>query len=218
MKKIIVDQHFENSYLKCGATYDNFIFENCPLEFIDLAYDSLRNNCNNVKSCCIKLDGEIEKSLKVLLDKCSNEMQKKIFARDFIVSLIVYEMLKDESVHIKDLTSLDTLKKGITDMLKGDFDSAREFSLEAPMPYDIKRIMNKIGKIELNFFLLDCKDMELQRAINVFIASREPYSVKIFSNSKLASYADQNGTLIETPHDYMSINVNEFIAKEAKKL
>lgn len=36
-----IDKSFIDSYLTCGSTYDNYIFENCPNEVIEFAYDCL---------------------------------------------------------------------------------------------------------------------------------------------------------------------------------
>ena len=51
------------------------------------------------------------------------------------------------------------------------------------MPYEVRRFQNKYGRIELNFFLEDTQSIILQQAINVFVSSREPYSVTIFTTS-----------------------------------
>lgn len=207
-----IDNGFKNYYLTVGVTYDNFIFENCPLEFIEYAYECLNSNLNDVNSCCIKINDEIEKKLDVILDKCEEDSQRNILARTFFVSVFAYELLKDKNVDIKNLISLAELKEGIEFMLSGDFNVSKEFYLKSPMPYDIKRIINKIGKIELNVFLVNTSNVYLQSVINLFVSSREPYSVKIFTNSKrLPSYSDVNGVLIESPHDYMRVDVNKFI-------
>jgi hypothetical protein len=43
-----------------------------------------------------------------------------------------------------------------------------------------------------------------QQTINSIIFSRTPYSVKIFSDQKtLSTYAEPNGELIESLHDYL---------------
>lgn len=207
-----IDNGFKSYYLTVGVTYDNFIFENCPLEFVNFAYECLNKDFNNVKSCCVTIDNETEKKFNVILDKCIDNSQKYIFARTFFMSLFIYELLKDKSIQIKNLISLEELKEGIYIMVNGDFDKAKEFYLKSPMPYDIKRIINKVGRIELNVFLVNTSNVYLQSAINLFVSSREPYSIKIFTNNKkLPSYIDANGFLIESPHDYMRVDVNKFV-------
>ena len=62
-----INEYFKNDYLTCGQTRDNFIFENCPNEFILEAQKSLAISKNGVKSCnlTIKRANEIyvEKTL-----------------------------------------------------------------------------------------------------------------------------------------------------------
>lgn len=212
-----VNEYFKNAYLTCGNTYDNFIFEDCSLKFIDFAYDYLKHNSNDVISCCIKLNKKIESMLECSLFKCKNEMQKKIVARSYFTTVFLYEVLQKAS--ISTTFDLEMLKKGISDILSGDFEKVKEFCLHgAPIPYDIKRIINKNIKIELNVFLIDINNVYLQRTINNYISSREPYSVKVFSNKKLVSYVDELGNFIENPHDYMSVDVNKFISSNNKKI
>ena len=44
------------------------------------------------------------------------------------------------------------------------------------------------------------------------MSSRVPFSIKIFTNNeKIPSYTDSLGTLIECPHDYISIDANKLI-------
>ena len=67
-------------------------------------------------------------------------------------------------------------------------------------------------KFELNIFLDNTQNIYLQQAINNFISSREPFSVKLFATQeRLSTYCDQLGNFIQSPHDYMNMNVNKFI-------
>ena len=73
----------------------------------------------------------------------------------------------------------------------------------------------ELGKIELSFILEDAENKYFQQAVNLFISSREPYSVKIFTNNdRLVTYYDLNGNIIECPHDFMRRDVSEFIERE----
>ena len=84
--------------------------------------------------------------------------------------------------------------------------------MESFMPYEVRRFQNKYGRIELNFFLEDTQSIILQQAINVFVSSREPYSVTIFTTSdKQPTYYNLNGNIIECPHDFILINMKNFI-------
>lgn len=211
-----INEYFKNTYLTCGNTYDNFIFEDCPIEFIELSYHSLKEDDNGVISCCIKLESKVSDALECSLNKCENEFQKKIVARSFFVSLFASEILK--KTNNSDLFDTTILKNGICDILSGDFQKIKDYCLhKSPIPYDIKRVINKNIKIELNVFLIDVNNIYLQRTINNYISSREPYSVKLFSNKKLVSYVDEVGNLIENPHDYMYVDINKFINIDNKR-
>lgn len=214
-----VESNFKNYYLTVGSTYDNFIFENCSLKFIEYAYKCLNDDFNNIKSCCIVIDNEMEKKLNILFDMCDSDYQKKLLSRTFFITLFVCELLKNTNIMMKNMISFEELKDGLEIMLSGDLEMAKKYYLKCPLPYDIKRIMDKVGKIELNVFLVNTSSVYLQSAINLFISSREPYSVKIFTNNeRLPCYTDLNGILIEQPHDYMSVDVNKFIDCKCKNM
>ena len=60
--------------------------------------------------------------------------------------------------------------------------------------------------------LEDVNNQYLQQAINLFLSAREPYSVKVFTNSeRLATYYDLNGNIIQCPHDFMTRDVRPFV-------
>jgi hypothetical protein len=107
------------------------------------------------------------------------------------------------------------LKEQIKAFYNNEFWKVKQFHATSFFPNDVAEYSKKFGKIELNFFLIETKNVELQRAINNFISSRTPYSIKIFTtNAKLSSYADQAGNLIQSPHDYMTRDVREYIENE----
>ena len=99
-----------------------------------------------------------------------------------------------------------------------DIEKVKKYHSVAPMPFDITNFSREIQKIELNFILNNTQNVYIQEAINNFISSREPYSVKIFSSHSLPSYRDQTKNLIECPHDYMSRNISDFIEYQSEKL
>ena len=206
---MIVDEFFKKEYLIAGNTYDNFIFENCPKDFLPFAESMLKEHNDEVKSCVISLNRKKEELIEKTLNNCGEEFQKQILARDFITAVIVKELLKHKTTNqnIKDY-----LNEQIDAFIRNDFKKVKEFHKQSYMPYDIKRIAKEIGKIELSFVLEDTQNTYLQQAINVFVSSREPYSVKIFTNNEiLATYYDLNGNIIECPHDFMRRDVNKFI-------
>lgn len=206
---MIVDEFFEKQYLVAGNTYDNFVFENCPNELLSLAQQKLSRNEGTVKPCVACIDRPLEEKVELTINNCAENFQKKILARDFATALVVKELLQylDNNHELKDFIDLQ-----IKSFLHNDFKKVKELHGECLMPHDVKKIANIIGKIELDFILEDTKNKYLQQAINVFVSSREPYSVKIFTNSdKLPSYYDLNGNIIECPHDFMRRDVNKFI-------
>lgn len=214
MKRIEINEHFKKSYLTCGNTRDNFIFENCLNEFVQLAECSLKASQNGTQSCCIKITKDLEEKLESTLSQCENDIQRKIVARELFATLFMFELIKKTPQ--KDKLKSD-LKMGLSDILSGDFEKTKKYIMTAPTPYDIENYIQSHQKIELNIFLYDIQNKPLQQAINNYISSRLPYSVKIFSNKPLASYLDQNKNRIEVPHDYMTINVKNFIKIENTK-
>ena len=207
-----INQYFKEEYLTCGRTRDNFIFENCPLEVIEVAQILLGERANEVKPCNIDITAEEEMRVENTLSQCMNEYQKNAISRDFVTALIIEQMLSGEDVQEYDL---EMLENGINAILEGDFEQAKRFHLDCPMPSDIVSVMQDVGKIEINFFLIGSKNVYLQRAINNLISSREPYSVKIFTtNKRLPSYQDQAGNRIECPHDFMTKNILNYIQSE----
>lgn len=209
---MILNEYFQQEYLTCGMARDNFIFENCPLELVEIAQTLLNKPAFDVKPCNILITLEDEKQVEKTLSKCLNEYQKNAVTRDYITALIMIEALKGEGERSEEIANL---QEGISAILNGDFEKAKRFHLNCPMPNEIGLAMRDVGKIELNVFLVGTQNVYLQRAINNFISCREPYSIKIFStNEKLPSYRDQAGNMIENPHDYMTRNVNNYIELE----
>ena len=92
--------------------------------------------------------------------------------------------------HGKIINKLDREEKVLTSFI--DLGTMKEYKEQMPI-------------------LKDTKNKYIQQAVNVFIASREPYSVKIFTNNdRLVTYYDLNGNLIESPHDFMRRAVDMF--------
>ena len=215
MKNFKINPYFQEEFLSVGKVRDNLIFENCPLELIEEAEILLEPSSDTTKSCVIKITENIGQKLEQTLEKCDNNSQKEIIARDLFVSMFMLELLK----HIE--SSQDKSQKirnGIESLLSGSLERAKEYIFQSPMPLEIYTTAKKVGKIELNIFIINNKNKYLQQAINNFVASREPYSIKIFSDSNLISYLDQNGEFIQSPHDYISMNVNKILTYNEPEL
>jgi len=204
-----LNSSFIESYLTAGKTRDNFIFTDCDDVFFAIAEECLSRRANNVKPCCVKVDVSDEKTIVNLFAQCTNDVQRKIVTREYILQKVLLAELADEPSceeeykKIKD--SFNVLKDGNFYALF----SNHTFS-------DVQDFMEQVGKIELNFFLKDVDNKFLQQAINSYIASRTTYSVKLFSNKKLCSYFDLAGNFMEWPHDYMSLSVKKFVKNGQK--
>lgn len=205
-----VDEYFERQYLIAGNTYDNFIFENCPEEFLGYAKKTLSKKGKDVSPCVVSIDRTQEELLEKTLCSFQEDFQRQVLARDFVTASVVDKLLQytDRELELKDF-----VESQIQAFMQGDSDKVRGMHGESLTPYDVRRLARRVGKIEVDFILNGTENKFLQQAINLFISSREPYSVKIFTNSKsLPTYYDTSGNLIECPHDYMRRNVNEFVS------
>ena len=206
-----INKYFERNFLTVGETYDNWVFENCPMDFLCLARTNLNKINGEVKPCVVQLNRHKEERVEQIFNKLSVELQKKILARDFITSMVMRELLKHRGN--KEVETF--INAHIQSFVEGDFEKVKELHASSFMPGDIKRFAKELGKIELSFVLEGTQNIYIQQAINVFVSSREPYSVKIFTNNnKLPTYYDLNGNLIECPHDFMRRDVRQFIEDE----
>lgn len=207
---IKIAETFRQRFLIAGNTYDNFLFEDCSYEFIEEAEKSLKQSKGEVKSCNIKIDKEIEKRLAVIFSKCETSLQESFFARDYINSLLMYQILDDNN------EKQTILKEAVSTIENGDFERAKQYHAKTPLIYDIdvaSKIKNR--KLELNIFLIDTQNIAIQQAINNLLSARLPFSIKIFTtNTTLPCYYDQAGNLVQFPHDYMVVKVNNFVREE----
>ena len=209
MKKIKINDVFKKEYLTCGSSYDNCIFENCPIELIDEAKKMLSTPDFGVSPCNIVLTKDDEIKIERTLSNCSTDYQRELLTRDFITALVMKEVLND--IPAKG-AQYAVVKQQIKAFHENEFWRVKQFHSTSFFPSAVRDYHKKYKEIELNFFLVNTENKDLQKAINNFISSREPYCVKIFTtNRKLPSYVDQGGNLIQPPHDYLSINANQFI-------
>ena len=205
-----INERVANEYLTVGRTYDNYVFENCSEEFLSQAKERLSNSAGGVKPCCVSLTKENDKVIEQVFKYCSEDFQKKLMARDYVVALIMRELLagtgKEEAEFIE--SQIEAFNNNY-------FDTLRSMHAQSFMPHDVKRVAKDFGKIELNVFLHGSKNKVLQQAVNIFISAREPYSVKLFtSQDRLSTYYDIDGNIIECPHDFMRRDARDFIVKE----
>lgn len=188
-------------YLTAGFARDNFVIEQCNDHLFEFVKNSICRN-TEVKTCVINLTKENELKLSKTLDCCNNDFQKKLLARDYFETLFMQELLKfspDEIVNMQ-------LKNVSDSLLSGKFEIARGVHIDSPTPFDIQQKIKSIGKVELYIFLENIENKYLQQAVNNHIASRTNYTIKVFATNKLATYYDQAGNLIQSPHDYIVPN------------
>lgn len=204
-----VNKNFENEYLVSGNTYDNFIFENCPKEFLGYAREKLSQSNNDITPCVVNIDGKIDRLVGNTLNNFDDDFHKKILARDFVTAMVVREILKN----FCDVEqSQELVEMQINGFLSNDPHCVKGLHPYSFLPYNVRTLSSSIGKIELDFILEDVQNKYIQQAINVFISSREPYSVKIFTSDEyLSSYYDLDGNLIQAPHDFMRRDIVQFI-------
>ena len=202
-------------YLTCGQTYDNFILYNLPKEFIQHARKSLSVSENEIKPCNIYINREKEIALEQTLDKCEEDFQKGILARTFFLSSFMREVFESFNICEYKHLSKEFLDDGINCLLSGDFEGSKKFYVMSPFSDFIRKVIRENGKVELNIFLEDTKNVYLQRAINNHFASREPFSIKLFTNlNRLPSYVSEGGQLIQDTHDYMTRDLRPYIGLE----
>lgn len=188
--------------LTAGKTKDNYIFTKCDLDFLRQAKYYLTKIKSNVKSCVVQLDKYDVLTVNNLFLKCKDEIQKKVVAREYILQKVIMSELNGENLYKDEYNRLKQLQNKLKSGNLNAIFSNYNFS-------DVQTLQDTIGKIEINFFLVNFNNIYLQQAVNNFISSRTNYSVKIFSNNLLASYYDQAGNVIETPHDYLTLNIKE---------
>lgn len=201
------NRYIIEQYLTPGMTRDNFIFEDCTRDFLSLAYNKLLETHNRTKSLCLYLSGEDDSFIIDKLQECDSSQQKQILCSEYILQSIMNVAMHNEPEYYKESKALNKRIK----LFKNGMMSVADFCLGSDYLFeDLQNIFKSNKRIEINFFLDNITNVDLQKAINNYISSRTPYSVKIFSNNKLCTHYDGAGNIIQSPHDYMSIYKNSF--------
>ena len=181
---------------------DNYVFFGFPKQMSEPAKVILGKN-KNAKSCFITIDAEMEEKLNVTLDGFTNDKHKDIICRDLFVTLFMKELTKDSE---ENQTYQGFLDKGLDMILSGDCELAKDYHTFCPMPLELSKMIKKNLPIVLNVFLVDANNINLQRALNNYIGSKEPYSIRIFSTQKkFPCYYDQAGNAIQTINDFREV-------------
>lgn len=218
MKNIEIEENFNREYLTCGNTYDNFIFHKCPKSFLHIAQDRLSKDNNGVRPCLIRITRDDEEIIENMLKEYEDyEFYKTIICRDYVNARVlneVYSRVAEKGA------SKSVLNEHVKAFKEGELWKVKKHHVSAPFMYEIVDAYKKYGSFEIDFFLEDTENVFIQKAINNFISTRAPFTVKVFTNKdKLPTYYDEGGNIIECPHDYMTRNVNNFISiKEDEEL
>lgn len=211
---IEINEYYKNQYLTCGNTYDNFVFCNFPRELVSCVEKSLSQNANECTSVVLRFDKQIEEGLSKTLDACADDFQRGVLARTYYIARFMRELLHKTNQTYRHHT-VEGLDAGIESLLCGDFEGSKKFYLQAPYFSEIDNFIRKNGRFELDILLDDTSNVYLQRAINCSLASRTPYSIKVFNTrDRLISSYTENGQLVEATHDYLARDFGEFIVQK----
>ena len=210
-------KYFVDSYLKSGITRDNCVFEEFPKELFPFVCENLKVKNNSIQAQIIEIDHQISGSFDAN-NEYLDQFRLSIFARSLINGLVMKTMLENlEDPNEEDAFYYNQITEGVSAVINGDFDKSREFYKIAPMGFDIDHFIKNRQNSELVFLLKDMNSKPLQRAINNYLSTRSPYTVKIFSNKNLATILDEAGNLIHSPHDYLKINVKHFLEEQGER-
>lgn len=206
-----INQYFIENYLTSGVARDNMVFTNCSDKLLFLAISRLKEDNNNCLSAVISFTDYECSRFEDVLSSLSNKYQKDIVARDYIISRIMEALLaKVDSRRLCDF-SIGQIRSNQEDLFSGDKNRLSNFVSNSPMPFDLEKLIKGIGRVELDFILENFKSRDLQKAINNYLSSRTSYCVRVFTGlDNLITYYDQMGNLIQSPHDYLNIDVRKF--------
>lgn len=199
--------YFKEHFLTCGQSRDNFVFHGCPKELIEIAKKSLEKS-TDVKACNIAISRKQEEQLEnAYIDK--NNQYIKAFGKAYFYTLFMKEIIKHQPKQEQYRAILDECEEAF---LGKDLEKAKIYLDFAPKFRDILMMARRVGKIELNIFLEDTQNTYIQKAINNFISSKTPFSVKIFNNSnKFCVNYDYSDRFVQPVIDYMDMNIQNYI-------
>ena len=199
-----INDYFIKNFLIPGKTRDNYIFTNCPKCFLQVVGEYCKTNNTDVKPCCVALSKVDNEIINNLFLKCNNELQKKLVSDEYILQLVLMEIYKNEPKFLEDYDKINKLnnelKLGNLSGVFGDYISE-----------NIQDFCKNVRPIELNFILRGIDNQYLQSAVNNYISTRNPYSVKVYADKDLCNYYDLAGNIIEPVHDYIGMDINQFI-------
>lgn len=207
-----MNEYFIENYLTSGYARDNMVFEKCPADLLALAEIRLKNDNNGVVSSVVTFNDYECAKVEDSMSKLRTKYQRDIVARDYIVNRVMESILCKIDSREGAGYSLKQIRDMQEDLYSGETKRLSNFISLSPMPSDLDCLIGKVGKVEINFILDNFKSVDLQKAINNLLSARTPYSVRVFTSAKnLSTYYDQLGNLIQSPHDYLNINISKFM-------
>ena len=138
--------------------------------------------------------------------------QKRVMASALIRCKLMLAILESK----KDLQETSMSSAELRQIIQGLTSCSREERIQAyinaPSHYDIEDMIKRGQKTHLAIFEDNVNCSILQGAINDYIGSRTPYSIKLFTSSNnLSNSYDSNGNLISPVHDYRAIYLDRFL-------
>lgn len=214
-----LNEFFIKEYLSCGKTYDNYILLDCNKELIKFAitnlYGTQDENCRCINICFTR---EEEERLEKVFILCAEDYQRQILANSYFNAKFLLHMLKEYNITYRGF-SKEFLEGKINEYLSGDYTKVVNAYKNMPTAFDVSQLVKKISHFELNVFCVDINNKHVQMSINDYISSRLSYSIKLFTNSKcLATNYSSNGQFMQSPHDYLNIDVSKFILNNTEDI
>ncbi len=214
-----LNEFFIKEYLSCGKSYDNYILLSCNKELLKFAMSNLKKtqdeSCKCISICFTR---EEEEKLEKVFALCAEDYQRQILANSYFNAKFLLQILSEYNITYRGC-SKELLERQINDYLSGDYTKAVNAYKNMPTAFDVSQLVKKVSHFELNVFCIDINNKHVQMSINDYISSRLPYSIKLFTNSKsLATYYSSNGQFMQSPHDYLNIDISKFILNSAEDI
>ena len=202
-------------------TSDNVLIVNADINLInDINKYSIVDNKYNTIYFVIKFNNSDDKITKKVSDLFEEDWKKLSIIRAFVVAKILKELYKKLKItEFEDYCNLEEINEGINNFYSLDKEKIIDFYKIIPFPDIIEKITRqcKDKKVEINFLITTDLNEYVQKNINNFINSREPYLVRIISSlNRISTYLDTSNNLIESPHDYSYIDYNKINLEKGK--
>ncbi len=203
------DNYFVDEYLTCGKNRGNFVFMGASYDVMGEVFNSLqeaKNNCVPI-NVCLRINDVAQ--IKKLISECDCEYKKVLMAECYFNSLIMSEIMKKCGLKKTMFgCTLQDVEDGLNALRSGKFDRATEYYVKAPMSSEIEMFAKRFKvRIEINVFLYNMENKYFQFAVNKFLFSRLPFAFKVFSNKPFCTNTTSRGEFVQSPHDYVLVDV-----------